>query len=239
MHYLDLTLPTTAENLALDAALLDEAESADSPMETLRVWESPRPAVIIGRSSVAANEVELDACRREGVEVMRRDSGGAAVVIGPGCLMYALVISHQRTPGLRQVDAAHCLVLRHLAAALRPLVPDAQCNGTSDVVVGDRKISGNSVRIKRSHFLYHGTLLYDFPLERIGRLLKMPPRMPEYRAGRAHGQFVANLPLTAEQLGAALRRAWKAEQERVDWPRERVAQLVAERYTDARWKLLG
>ena len=61
MRYLDLTLPTAAENLALDEALLEEAEAAP-PLETLRLWESPQPLVVIGRSSRVGTEVEVDAC---------------------------------------------------------------------------------------------------------------------------------------------------------------------------------
>ncbi len=44
MHYLDLTLPTPAENLALDEALLEEAETAADPLETLRAVGADRPA---------------------------------------------------------------------------------------------------------------------------------------------------------------------------------------------------
>ncbi|MFW6125025.1 MAG: lipoate--protein ligase family protein [Pirellulales bacterium] len=230
MRYLDLTLPTVAENLALDSALLDEAEAAEHALETLRIWESPETAVVVGRSSRPEVEVDLAACRREGVAVLRRDSGGAAVVIGPGCLMYALVLSQHRTPGLRRIDAIHGSVLGQLGRALKPLVPGVTPRGTSDLAVGGRKVSGNSVRIKRQHFLYHGTLLYDFPLERIGRLLRRPPRMPEYRAGRPHEQFVTNLPVAAGALIEALRVGWQADRVDGDWPRQGVERLVAEQY---------
>ena len=84
MTLLDLTLPTAAENLALDEALLDEAEASSAGCETLRLWEPKEPAVVIGRSSQAAIEVRLDACRELAVPVLRRASGGAAVVTGPG-----------------------------------------------------------------------------------------------------------------------------------------------------------
>ena len=235
MRYLNLTLPSVAENIALDSALLDEAEAAEGAVETLRVWESPELAVVVGRSSRFEQEVDLDACRRQGIPVMRRDSGGAAVVIGPGCLMYAVVIGQHRTPGLRRVDAAHCHVLGELARAIRPLVPAITCNGTSDLAVGDRKVSGNSLRIKRRHILYHGTLLYDFPLDRIAQLLRTPPRMPDYRDGRPHGDFVANLPVSAEELTDALRTGWRADQPRDGWPRDRVARLVTERYLEGDW----
>ena len=49
MKYLDITLPTVATNLALDEALLEDAEAGVPVPEVLRVWESPELAVVIGR----------------------------------------------------------------------------------------------------------------------------------------------------------------------------------------------
>jgi lipoate-protein ligase A len=235
MRLLDLTLPTAAENLALDEALLDEAEAADHPLETLRLWESPQPLVVIGRSSQIHTEVRVEACRAAGISILRRVSGGATIVAGSGCLMYALVLSYQLRPQLRMINHAHRHVLETLAAALKPLVADVQCCGTSDLAQGERKFSGNSVRCRRDHFLYHGTLLYDFPLPWIDDYLNMPPRMPDYRAGREHHQFVANLPLSGEAIRAVITAAWDAREPCTDWPAWRTAQLVAEKYGCRTW----
>jgi lipoate-protein ligase A len=235
MRYLDLTLATAAENLALDEALLEEAEAAGRPTETLRFWEAGRPLVVLGRSSRLAAEVRSDACCSLGIPVLRRPSGGAAVVTGPGCLMYALVLSTRARPALRSVDRAHKTILGTMRAALAPLAPGLRCDGTSDLVLGGRKVSGNSLRVKREHLLYHGTLLYDFPLELIGRCLTMPPREPAYRGGRPHAAFVANLPTPAAAIRRALREAWGAAEPRNAWPKARTADLVALRYNQAQW----
>ena len=164
MQYLDLTLPEVAENLALDEALLEEAESATVPMETLRVWESHQPAVVVGRSSHIDTEVRVDACRQLGIPIFRRISGGASVVVGPGCLMYSLVLSFHDRPKLRMPNEAHREVLNTLAMGLSTIISGVRCRGTSDLTLNDWKFSGNSVRSRRTHLLYHGTLLYDFPL---------------------------------------------------------------------------
>jgi lipoate-protein ligase A len=239
MHYLDLTLPTPAENLALDEALLDEAEAAGSPRETLRFWESARPLLVIGRSSKLEVEVDEGACRELHVPVLRRISGGAAVVAGPGCLMYSLVLSYRLRPGLRAIDEAHRTVLNTISTALDRLTPGVKCRGTSDLCLGECKVSGNSVRAKRAHLLYHGTLLYNFPLELIGRCLRMPPRQPAYRAARPHETFVTNLPTDAASIRSALRAAWQAEQCRMAWPVEETARLVARKYGRPEWNERG
>jgi lipoate-protein ligase A len=235
MRYLDLTLPTPAENLALDEALLEEAERAAQPIETLRLWEPAEPMVVVGRSSRIDREVRRDECDRRGIPIFRRSSGGAAIVAGPGCLMYALVLSYQLRPQLRMIDHAHRFVLGKIAAALRPLAPEVTCRGTSDLAVGDLKFSGNSVRCKREHFLYHGTILYDFPLDLIDACLPLPPRQPDYRAGRAHRHFVTNLPLPAALIRSALVTAWDATQPCTDWPRAATGRLVVEKCNSPKW----
>jgi lipoate-protein ligase A len=235
MRFLDLTLPGLAENLALDEALLEEAETAAQGVETLRLWEAGQHAVVIGRSSRMAAEVRSDVCRDLHVPVLRRISGGAAVVVGPGCLMYALVLSLRLRPELCAIDRAHAQVLGTIATALRPSVPGLALRGICDLSIGEKKVSGNSVRVKREHLLYHGTLLYDFSLEMIGRCLAMPPRVPDYRQARPHDTFVANLPLDAAMLRSALQTAWAAFEPCSDWPQAATQRLVAEKYSRPGW----
>jgi lipoate-protein ligase A len=241
MLRLDLTLPTPQENLALDEALLDSAEQQDSDQETMRVWEFPRPFVVVGRSSRVEMEVNLTACAQRGIQVLRRSSGGAAVVVGPGCLMYAVVLSYRRRPELRDVGRAHKFVLNRLADALRPRVTNIYCAGTSDLVVDDpptaRKFSGNSQRAKRTHLLYHGTLLYNFNLSLVTACLKMPPRQPTYRYERPHVDFIMNLPLGRADLVGALDRAFPTTDTLIDWPGEIVNKLVNERFSRDEWNL--
>jgi lipoate---protein ligase len=150
-------------------------------------------------------------------------------------LMYSVVLSYQLRPELRMIDRAHAFVLETIATSLRGIFPGAARAGISDLVLGDRKFSGNSLRCKRTHFLYHGTLLYQFPNDRMGALLKMPARQPEYRRQRSHIDFLMNLPLEAHQLRQALISAFGAMETRSEWPRAMTAQLVAEKYSRADW----
>jgi lipoate-protein ligase A len=135
------------------------------------------------------------------------------------------------------IGEAHRHVLGLVARALRTLLPQVDAAGTSDLAIKGRKFSGNSLRLKRDHLLYHGTLLYDFPLEAIAGCLKSPPRQPEYRAGRSHGEFVMNLPLDAAELRSALIETWHAESKQQAWPESRTRRLVAGRYAREEWNL--
>lgn len=250
MHILDLTLDSAAANVALDEALLEEAEATSDGRETLRLWEPTSPLVVIGRSSRAGLEVRLDYCRMNHIPVLRRASGGAAIITGPGCLMYALVLCTELRPELRSLDETHRFVLDSLAGALRPEIPDISRQGTSDLAIVNqqstahafanadpRKVSGNSVRVKRRHVLYHGTLLYNFPLEQISACLATAPRQPAYRAGRDHDSFVANLPITAERLRTLVINAWSAHAARTDWPHSRVDELLTGKYQTPEWTI--
>lgn len=234
MQFLDLTLPTLAENLALDEALLDEAEASSRSSECLRLWESPEIAVIVGRSSKVGVEVDQRSCQADRVPILRRCSGGCAVVIGPGCLLYSVILSYEQRPQLRSIDEAHRFVLSRVAQALGQ---GAVFSGISDLTFEGRKFSGNSLRCKREHLLYHGTLLYDFPLDKIARYLRTPPREPDYRGGRSHAEFVQNLAIKVEAVKQSLQESFDARQPLADWPRERTGRLVAERYGQDAWHL--
>ena len=235
MRLLDLTLATPEENLALDEALLNAAEDDPTLGVVLRLWESPTHAVVLGRNSQRQVEVDVGACESRGIPILRRTSGGASVLMGPGCLMYSLVLSCTQRPHLRAVDQAHQFVLGQIAAAIAPLAPGIARRGTSDLAVGDLKVSGNSSRYCRDNLLYHGTLLYDFDLPLIGNCLKSPPRQPKYRRGRRHGEFVMNLPVPANELRQRLRSAWTADEAMTAWPEEATSRLVAERYLRREW----
>jgi lipoate-protein ligase A len=239
MLLLNLSLPTAAENLALDEALLDSVDEQPSAPELLRLWECPQIAAVLGRSGKVDEEVDLAACTAADTPVLRRTSGGGTVLLGPGCLMYSLRLSYERRPHLHALDQAHLEVLSTIAAALNRSLPDLQCEprGTSDLVSCNRKFSGNSLRCKRNHLLYHGTLLYDFDLSLISRLLKSPPRQPDYRQQRTHAEFVMNLPCGADVLRQAMVEVWRANEAIEDWPRELTAELLEQRYLRQEWNL--
>lgn len=235
--WLDAEPATVAENLALDEALLDEAHEGRLACAVVRTWMAVEPTVVLGSSSQVEREIDLEACHAGGVAVLRRPSGGLTVVIGPGCLMWTVVVPV--TPAAPPVDRIHAALLDPLAESLTAAGRAVIRRGTSDLAIdvdgSVRKVSGNALRVRRQAILYHGTLLDDFDLGLIQRVLRHPPREPGYRAGRDHAAFVANLRLGRVALDAAVRRAFAAEEVRREWPRERVASLVQGRYLDGGW----
>jgi len=257
MKFLDLTLPTPAENLALDEALLNAVDLGPRPPQTLplasiaasplmpdqwdanssvlRIWRAGQPVVVLGRSSQLRQEVHVDLARRRGIPILRRFSGGATVVVGPGCLMYSLLIHLDSKPGLRMLDVAHSWIMGRMLQAIRRIEPSVNFQGTCDLTLDGRKFSGNSLRVGRQWMLYHGTLLLDMQLSLIDELLLHPPREPSYRSGRPHENFVTNLNVDESTLIHALRESWQAREEHESPPLAMIPRLVSERYECDAW----
>lgn len=234
LRLLDLTLPTPAENLAADEALLEDCTARGD--SALRFWESATTFVVVGYANAVAREVDTAACEADGVPVLRRCSGGGTVVLGPGCLNYTLVLPLAANAVLGTVSGANTFILRRIAAALAaPLGEPIERLGDTDLVWRGRKFSGNAQRRQRTHLLFHGTFLLDFDLARVARYLPMPSRIPAYRETRPHGEFLTRLPLLPETVKGALAKAWQAEASPMPWPEEGTSRLVRERYSQGEW----
>lgn len=229
MHFLDVTLPSLAENLALDEALLLAAESGDGG-EVLRFWEWPTPAVVLGAGGRFADDVAEAACAADGVPIARRSSGGGTVLLGRSCLIYSLVLSYDRDLALNDIRLSYRFILDRIRQALAEGVGVVEQAGISDLTLAGRKFSGTAQQRKRCVLLHHGTILYDSDLSLIARYLREPPRRPEYRAGREHLDFVRNLPLPRAEIERRLRQAWNADGLASVWPDDVVQRLVADKY---------
>lgn len=235
MHTIDLTLATPQLNLALDEALLVEAEEGRAG-EALRFWESPVPFVVLGYSNKIATEVNVRACAARGVPVLRRCTGGGTVLQGPGCLNYALVLRADENGPLGNVTAANCFIMKRNRDALQPLVRERiEIEGHTDLAIGGVKFSGNSQRRGRRWLLFHGTFLHRFDLALIGAVMPLPSRQPDYRGHRPHASFLRNIDVAPAAMKTALRRAWDASSETVEFPSAVVERLVATRYSQPDW----
>jgi lipoate-protein ligase A len=237
-------LPTPEENLALDEALLLEAEehcsSQSNPpyscsLECLRFWESSAYFVVLGAGGHLREEAHWQACKSDAIPILRRDSGGGTVLQGPGCLNYTLVLDTRLRPECADIAGTNRYVLEKLLSVLRRRWPEATWRGTSDLALGDKKFCGTAQRRKRRHILFHGAILYDFDLDLMERYLKHPPKEPDYRGRRPHREFVTNLDASPSELRSYIAEAWGAEDATTEFPAQRVRLLVAEKYSRPEW----
>jgi lipoate-protein ligase A len=238
MHQLDLTLPSPAENLACEEALLDDCE-ANGGKEILRFWESSKTFVVVGYANKIATEVDLAACHERGVPILRRCSGGGTVLQGAGCLNYALVLRITEDGPLRNITSANQFIMERNRAAIETLLPQSKITvrGHTDLTLDGLKFSGNSQRRKKNFLLFHGTFLLNFDLKLVGQLLRMPSLEPDYRAHRSHEDFLVNLNVPAGKIKAAMRQVWNVTGESNDYPRAETQQLAAQKYSADEWNL--
>jgi lipoate---protein ligase len=238
MWFHSFNAASPAEYLGWDDAFLELAECEGT--ETLWTWESPVPFVVVGYGQQIAREVDEAACERRGIPILRRSSGGGAVVQGPGCLNYGLALRIAEGGPLAGITSANQSIMDRNRRALASLLGNAvQVRGHTDLVFGDaasaRKFSGNAQRRRRQALLFHGTILLDFDLPLIAELLRFPSAQPDYRRDRGHLDFVANTGLSAAAVIAALRQEWQAEAEGLKLPTEDMQAAVASRYGVAGW----
>lgn len=171
---------TAAENMARDEALLAEG----APTVRLYGW---RPAAVsLGRSQTEA-DVDLDAARGWGLDVVRRATGGGAILHNETEVTYAVVLPVDH-PGLpRDIPGSFAFLSDGVVRALRLLglpaeiesVPDntreslcyVRRQGTN-VMVRGRKISGGAQRRNGQAVLQHGTVIVERDEERMARLFR-------------------------------------------------------------------
>ena len=235
MKYLELTFPEPESNLACDEALIEAMEHAPSHAGILRVWEPSRHFIVLGYANKARAEVDLEACEARGVPVLRRASGGGAVLQGPGCLNYSLILPNDRSE-FESISGSYRFILEHHRQFIEPLLGmPVQVQGISDLAVDGQKFSGNAQNRKRRFILFHGTLLLDLDLGLVEACLRMPSKQPQYRKGRTHREFLLNIHLEREEVCERLKDAWGAQEPLVDVPTTRVDELVRERYGRQDW----
>ena len=229
-----MTFKTPEEYLACDEALLDLGDSDDAD-DVLAVWQPAAPFVVLGYANASASHVDLVACRRRGLPVLRRCSGGGTVLQGPGCFNVSLVLRIRPGP-LSSIAGTTCHVLgRHRAMLETLLGRPVRIDGQSDLTLDDRKCAGHAQRRRRRCVLFHGSFLLDADLALMEQVLRLPARAPAYRRGRPHRDFLTTLPCAPAALTAALRRAWGAVDTLEEPPTARIAALVRSRYATDAW----
>src|ERR1022692_3821247 len=124
MKLLDLSLPTPAENLACDEALLDSCEEENGG-EILRFWEPREYFVVVGYANKVASEANVPACATDAIPILRRCSGGGTVLQGPGCLDYSLILKITEAGPLTGINSANRFIMERNRAALEKLFLDA------------------------------------------------------------------------------------------------------------------
>lgn len=122
------------------------------------MWQV-EPSVIFGRNQLIENEVNLEFCRNRGIKTYRRKSGGGCVYADMKNIMFSYITSEEN------VGFTFNRYINMVVLVLNRLGVDARANGRNDIMIGDRKVSGNAFYKLPGRSIVHGTMLYDTDME--------------------------------------------------------------------------
>jgi lipoate-protein ligase A len=172
---------------------LPDAELMKPSAEAARVsvFVPERTMVVIGKGSDPALELRQENILADGVPVLRRGTGGCAVVLTPDMLAVSFAVQH--SPQLKSSEYFRLFNAIIIRALEKHGVRGLEHVGTSDIALQGRKLAGTAIYRNRERVFYHAIINLASDAELMERYLKHPPRVPAYRAGRSHRDFVTSL----------------------------------------------
>jgi lipoate-protein ligase A len=198
-------------NMGLDEALLESVAGGALPCLRLYGWQPP--SVSIGYFQGLLEEVDLEVCKKQGVDVVRRISGGGAVFHHQE-LTYSLVIPESHPLAIKDINASYEKVCAGIIAGLSLLGIETRFVPINDIQAGDRKLSGNAQTRRSGCVLQHGTILLDNDVDLMFELLRVPSekikgKIIEDIRGRVTSLKALNITASFEEAADALAEGFR------------------------------
>jgi lipoate-protein ligase A len=183
--------------MGLDEALLESVSRGTSP-PVLRFYRWNPPAVSVGYFQGVKEEVDLEACKRLGVDLVRRISGGGAV-FHHAELTYSIIMPLNHPLAGKTIFESYRILCPGIIRGLDLFGIPSQFVPINDIHTGNRKISGNAQTRRMGCVLQHGTVLLDLDPDLMFELLRVPPE-------KIKGKLVRELKEGVTSLKAVLGR---------------------------------
>ncbi len=187
---IDTGLRDADENMAFDHALM--AAVADGMQGSTFRFLHFRDCALLGHHQSPRQELDLDFCIRESVQVQRRLTGGGAIIFDETQLGWELVCRREELPAGDMSFLAQ-EICQAAALGLRQLGIDAQFRPRNDIEVEGRKISGTGGIIDGQVVLFQGTVLIDLDIPRMLRILRVPVEKLDAHAIQSVAERVTSL----------------------------------------------
>ena len=179
-------------NLALEEYVL---KYLDSNEEFVLLWQNAN-SVIIGRNQNTVEEINAKMVKEHDVSVVRRITGGGAVYHDMGNLNFSFV-----TENLKDNLNNYRKFTEPVIEALKTLGVPAEFQGRNDIVVEDKKISGNAQSYFKNKMLHHGTILFDADLSFVASVLNVKQDKIASKGIKSNRARVTNIkPYLKEQI---------------------------------------
>jgi lipoate-protein ligase A len=185
-------------NIAFDQALIETRKEGKIP-DTIHFLRF-RPSALIGVHQLLSHEIKVDYCKRHGIEIVRRITGGGALYFDEGQIGWGLVFDRVSL-GVTDLAEVTRRICESVALGLNKLGVPARYRPRTDIEVDGRKISGTGGYIDGNLILYQGTLLIDFAPAKMLACLNLPV---EGLANRNAGPAAQRIITMREVLGDSL-----------------------------------
>lgn len=146
------------KNLAYEYCLLNEISVSKMDKEILYFWQN-RDTVVIGRNQNPYKECNMDYVKENGIELVRRMTGGGAVYHDLGNLNYSFICKEELYDRKK--------VFEYIVEALNSLGILCQATGRNDITANGVKISGNAFYQFNHAILHHGTIMIDVDINKM------------------------------------------------------------------------
>jgi len=163
LKYIETKWDIPYYNFALEDYLLNEGKEDDYVFFYIH-----KPSIIVGKYQNTIEEINKDFIEENDISVARRLSGGGAVYHDQGNLNFSFVHKADK----RDVNNFKKFT-KPVIDALIELGLDAHLSGRNDILIDDKKISGNAQYYTNGRLLHHGTLLYDSQMSNLVKSLKV------------------------------------------------------------------
>jgi len=244
-------------NMAIDEAIVT-ARIEDFVPNTLRFYQWKPPAVSVGRFQDVFNEVHVENCRQQGVDVVRRTTGGGAVYHDSrGEVTYSVIVK-EKDLRTQDVFAAYNTICNGLIEAARILGIDADFNpgdpkNCPNIAINGKKISGSAQFHRGGVLLQHGTFLLDVDLDKMFTFLRVPWAKTVSDVVCAAREKLTSITreraraVTTTEACQALRRGFekalntefREEETLTTWEQKLAEKLRVEKYANDKWNLKG
>jgi lipoate-protein ligase A len=171
-RFIPLETHTAAMNMALDEACA-HALAKGEVNPTIRFYRWKPSAVSIGYFQSLAQEVDVEECEKQGVDIVRRRTGGGAVYHDyEGEITYSVIAPENMFE--KNIVESYRQVAQKIISGLSTLGVKAEFVPINDLVVSGKKISGNAQTRRNGILQMHGTILCDVNVDKMFSLLKVP-----------------------------------------------------------------
>lgn len=154
-------------NMAVDEVLLMNCVNYDNPILRLYGWKPP--TVSLGYFQSMDEEVDVENCKVMGIDVVRRITGGGAV-LHEFELTYSFISKTYPT----NIMESYKLICDPVVICLNKLGFSSKYAPLNDIIVDNKKVSGNAQTRKNGILLQHGTILLDVSFDKMFSVLKVP-----------------------------------------------------------------